>query len=81
MLSRLYDGQSAVVRGEVSSRSFKIERGVKQGDPISALLFIAVMEACLRKLKIKWITLNGARSRHGYGMHIDRLDEPLRKLR
>ena len=27
--------------------------GVKQGDPISALLFIAVMEACFKSLSLK----------------------------
>ena len=35
--------------------------GVKQGDPVSGLLFIAVMEVCFRSLKQKWKSLPSAR--------------------
>ena len=37
-----------------ASRSFNIERGVKQGDPLSSLLFNSVTESIIRKLKQKW---------------------------
>jgi len=43
VLRKLYYGQTARVRTDVHSRSFSMTCGVKQGDPISALLFIAVM--------------------------------------
>ena len=36
LLRRLYHGQTATVQADVRSRAFKIARGVKQGDPISA---------------------------------------------
>eukprot|EP00973_Karenia_brevis_P048701 6757970-Karenia_brevis.AAC.1 len=41
LLKILYDHQTATVMAGVESRAFPLERGVKQGDPISALLFIA----------------------------------------
>ena len=44
LLRSLYKDQSAEVQGRSCSRSFSITRGVKQGDPFSALLFIAIME-------------------------------------
>ena len=45
LLQRLYANQEASVQAVTRSKSFQITRGVKQGDPISALLFIAVMQA------------------------------------
>ena len=49
IIKRLYDGQTAYV--QAASRRFPLLRGVKQGDPVRALLFIAVMEQCFRSLK------------------------------
>ena len=54
VLQRLYDGQSAVVKCDVASREFRIERGTRQGDPISPILFNAVLEKVMRPLKEKW---------------------------
>eukprot|EP00973_Karenia_brevis_P094256 12421537-Karenia_brevis.AAC.1 len=54
LLSRLYDGQRASVRCDVSSREFAIGKGTKQGDPISPLIFNAVLEHVMSKVKIKW---------------------------
>ena len=48
-----------------------MERGVKQGDPISALLFIAVMQDLLGDLKIKWASANARRSGTQIGLQID----------
>ena len=42
LLKRLYHKQEAYVQSGVASRSFYIRRGVRQGDPISALLFMSV---------------------------------------
>ena len=42
IIKRLYDGQTAYVQAGAASRRFPLLRGVKQGDPVSALLFIAV---------------------------------------
>ena len=54
MLRRLYCGQKAQVQCDVMSRSFYIQRGTKQGDPISPVLFNAVLEKVMRLLKDKW---------------------------
>ena len=54
---------------------------MKQGDPISALLFIAVMEACFRSLKKRWHGLNQRRTGQYYGFVIDSQTDPLTNLR
>ena len=33
-------GESCVINGGVTTRYFKLEKGVRQGDPVSAYLFI-----------------------------------------
>jgi hypothetical protein len=80
-LRKLYDQQTASVQPDVESRTFSINRGVKQGDPISALLFIAVMETCFRSLKAKWKTANRRRKGRGFGFVIDDETDPLLNLR
>ena len=40
----LKDQESCVIHGGKTSRYFKLERGTRQGDPISAYLFIIVLE-------------------------------------
>ena len=54
LLESLYQDQVAEVQANARSRPFPVERGVKQGDPLSALLFIAVMQHCFDKLRAKW---------------------------
>ena len=54
LLARLYEEQSAYIRGECQSRRFPITKGTKQGDPISSLIFNAVLEEVMRKVKEKW---------------------------
>ena len=51
LLRHLYADQTACVHTGIKSRSFKISRGVKQGDPISSMLFTAVMQQCFGNLK------------------------------
>ena len=57
----LYAGQTARVKTGVESEEFSIPRGVKQGDPISALLFIAVMQDLCGNLKKMWAKANEKR--------------------
>ena len=57
-LTVLYNNQTACVTAGANSRDFPVGRGVKQGDPISALLFIDVMKTIFRNWKQKWNTLN-----------------------
>ena len=70
VLKRLYACQEAVVDIGVESRAFRLQRGVKQGDPINRLLFLAVMEVCFRDLTRKWSALNARRTGQYMGMVI-----------
>ena len=54
LLQALYDGQTGKVRTDVFSKTFNISRGAKQGDPLSSLLFNALLESTMRKLKHQW---------------------------
>ena len=54
LLKSLYSGQKGVVKFQVQSDDFNIERGTKQGDPVSTALFNAVLEVCMRKTKRRW---------------------------
>eukprot|EP00959_Pyramimonas_sp_CCMP1952_P298749 6248789-Pyramimonas_sp.AAC.1 len=51
MLQKFYNRQTATVRTDVNSRGFSIEKGVKQGDPLSSYLFNALLEHVFRKLE------------------------------
>ena len=54
LLKHLYANQIGQVRTDVMSKPYKIERGTKQGDPLSSLLFNAFVESILRNIKAKW---------------------------
>ena len=72
VLCKLYSYQVARVQtGDTMSRTFELKRGVKQGDPVSALLFIAVMESCFRDQKKKWKAFNARRTGPGFGILVD----------
>ena len=50
-LKNLYAGQTAQVKTDVLSKNFEIHRGTKQGDPLSSLLFNALLERVMTKVK------------------------------
>ena len=54
LVEKMYDEQIGVVRTECLSKEFRIEKGVKQGDPLSSLLFNSASENIMRKLKRDW---------------------------
>lgn len=53
-LMRLYDGQTCAVQTDRVSKNFSIERGTRQGDPISPSLFNSSLEGVMRKAKHSW---------------------------
>ena len=54
LLQDLYKDQNGRVKTDVISKTFHIERGTKQGDPLSSLLFNALLEHIMRPLKSQW---------------------------
>ena len=54
LLARLYTEQTGTVTTNTKSRQFKIERGTKQGDPLSSLLFNCLSESIFRRLQTQW---------------------------
>ena len=68
LLARLYAGQSGRVSVDSTlSRSFVLGRGTKQGDPLSTLLFNAVLEDVFNDIRPKWEA-----KKHGLEMSLGR---------
>lgn len=61
ILSKIYKKSTAQIKTDKIGTKFKVERGVRQGDPISPILFSATLEQIFRDLK--WenygISING----------------------
>ena len=74
LLDKMYDEQIGVVRTECLSKEFRIAKGVKQGDPLSSLLFNSASENIMRKLKLDWEI-------GGYGIKMSSSHEKLTNLR
>ena len=70
LIGCMYEKQAGFVQAGAKSREFSIGRGVKQGDPISALLFVAVMQDLLGDLQRKWDSMSKRRNGHPFGMHV-----------
>ncbi len=66
-VTHLYErAESCVIVNGVKSKFFRIRRGVRQGDPMSCLLFDLAIEplaALFRRSSLKGIDLPGARGR------------------
>ena len=56
ILQSLYFEQSAQVKTDKMSRTFGIRRGTKQGDPLSSLLFNALLEKLMSTVKESFMT-------------------------
>ena len=51
LLRNLYSNQSAQVKTDKISRKFAIEKGTKQGDPLSSMLFNSLLEKMMAAVK------------------------------
>jgi hypothetical protein len=65
IFAQIYRQQSGVVVTDTESRTFKIQRGTKQGDPSSPNIFNAVLEYALAEAQQSW-------RRKGWGIDIGR---------
>lgn len=58
LIKQVYSHSMATIQLEKKSTSFKLGKGVKQGDPMSPKLFLAVLEQIFRKLNWEHLGIN-----------------------
>lgn len=58
VLKNIYDNNTSRVKLETTGPLIEIKRGVRQGDPISPTIFIAVLESVFRNLSWKKVGIN-----------------------
>lgn len=58
VLKKVYDNSTSRVKLETIGPPIQINRGVRQGDPISPTIFIAVLEFIIRKLNWEKVGIN-----------------------
>lgn len=58
VLKNIYDNSTSRVKLETTGPPIQIKRGVRQGDPVSPTIFIAVLEYIIRKLKWEKVGIN-----------------------
>lgn len=65
-IKNIYSDNEARIQLDTLGRKFKIEKGVRQGDPLSPKLFSAVLENIFRKLDWKrfGLNINGEKLNH-----------------
>ena len=63
LLTKLHDQQRASVHTDTKSKNFHLERGTKQGDPLSTLLFKSLLQYLMRPL-------TGKRKRDNHGVRL-----------
>ena len=57
LLTMLYDQQRATVHIDAKNKHFHLERGTKQGDPLSTLLFYSLLQYITKPLTGKWMNM------------------------
>ena len=63
VLAEHYEGQLGTIVADAESKPFSIQRGTKQGDPLSPCLFNAVLEGVFRKIQESW-------RKRGFGIQV-----------
>ena len=58
-LEKIYKDQKASVQTDEESEIFDIQKGSKQGDPLSSLLFNTVLQYALKNVVLKWHRTKG----------------------
>ena len=58
-LKKFYKDQKASVQTDEESEIFDIQKGSKQGDPLSSLLFNTVLQYALKNVVLKWQRTKG----------------------